>query len=996
MRLKPCLAALAVTAICVTSASAGTADDTRAAETARAFLDRSLSLGSPDLVPRQQLRSASIGEALPVRDAATLAISYRIVPVLSVGRTVGVIAVDRSGERLLWCRLAIPDGGFPAVPAAAARNALQARRVALGLAGETVEPDETGQPGEALLVQGCDKHLYWRFDSDGHSWLVDAVKPGEPLLSSLDGSDRKAITTQTRPRQTGETPEAGEGEPTPDLDQPGSFANPPAYVIPGIPYHFQIVDWYCGPASLQMVMDWLGEEIGQYDIGDVANEAPSYGCYESDMRRAAHFSGMSAALQNPALQGYNERKLGYACIDKTIFVNATQRVKNTVLAGAPVYTLTWYDQSHTSGHFRVVKGYDDSLGVFVIHDPWFFGTLCGPDLLMDQALFADDLWAYSNHWCMVLSPWILTPSFPASVSRGDTFSVSLRVLYPGPTLFSGSFPCSACRATISLPAGLALAGGGPTLALPNMDSGDTATVSWNVVAVGPQGGWEMAFQAQGVVSGSSTSYASYSDSIGGHAREEVSVGAEMLAGWGAEERLTSDPATSETCFPGARAVALGQDGTLHLVWADTRDANSEIYYRQRVGETWGAEMRLTTDPGHSHSPSIAADPQGRLHVAWVDDRAGNYEIYYKRWDPISGWSADERVTDYYEVDSRPAIAASSSSVYLAWESRVDGYYRVAAVYMAVRSAGGWSSPVEVDPSYERDRYRPSVALAADGIVHVVYERQTSDVADECEEIAHRSWNGAFWSAPVALSSSASFSRGPAIAAASDSTVHVVWQDGENIGGDIFYAWYDGSSWQPYEQVVTGADEAGTPSVAADGTGKVHVAWSDNRHGESEIYLATRHQGTWSSPARLSAAAGASMLPAVATGPFGEVGVVWTDLRNGNADLYFRCQGGDAGVPWGPQVVAGGPAEVSPAWPDPFAGQTRIRLSVAHQCPAEVRIFDVCGRFVAELYSGVLDAGVREVVWDGTLERGTSAAPGVYFVSCRFPQGRQVRRVVLVR
>jgi hypothetical protein len=981
------LAAFAIALVMFTSATASETADVRAVAAARKVFERAMAVGNDDVIPKQLLRSASVGKALPVYDARTLEVAYRIVPIEERGRTLGIIAVDSNGDSLLWCRFKIAHDRFPVVAATEASRIIRDRRATLGLVAES---------GEPILVQGCDKHIYWRFGPGNETWLVDAVKEDASVLSSVDGSNRKVITPEPAAKYIGEPLERRDSDLAPDTDR-ASFANPPVYVIPGIPYHFQIVDWYCGPASLQMIMDWLGEEIGQYDIGDVANEDPINGCYETDMRRAAHFSGMSAAIQHPALEGYVERKLGYACIDRSLWVNMAQRLKNTICAGYPVYTLTWYDGSHTSGHFRVVKGYDDGLGVFVIHDPWYYGTLAGPDLLIDQALFVDNLWVYDNHWCMVLSPWILTPSFPASVTEGDTFKVSLKVLYPGPTVFSAGFPCSDCRATISLSSGLALAGGSPTILLPNMDSGDTANASWDVVAVGPPGDRGMAFQAQGIVTGSSTSYASYSDSIGGHAYEAVTVGAGQLAGWDAEERLTVDAATSETCWPGARAMAVGEDGAVHVVWADTRDANSEIYYRRRVSGAWGAETRLTNDPGYSHSPCIAVDPDGGLHVAWVDDRNGNYEIYYKKWDAVSGWSADERVTNYYEVDSHPAIAASTSRVYVAWESRVDGYYRTSTVYMAVRSDAGWSAPAEVDASVDRDRYRPSVAFGPGGLLHIVYERQTSDIADEKEEIAHRSWNGTSWSAPATLSTSVSFSRNPVVAVGSDSTVHVVWQDGENVGGDIFYALYDGSSWQPREEIVTGATEAGTPSVAVDGGRSVYVVWVDHRHGESEIYFVSKDTVGWHDAVRLSKATGASMLPAVAAGAAGGACVLWTDLRNGNADLYFRGRSDASGVADKPSAYTGGePQYLSLPWPAPFMDETRVVLGLERPTPVEIDVFDVAGRLIRTLCARVVDAGVHDVVWDGRDGGGEKAAPGVYFLRCSVPNHQEVRHVVLVR
>jgi hypothetical protein len=95
--------------------------------------------------------------------------------------------------------------------------------------------------------------------------------------------------------------------------------------------------------------------------------------------------------------------------------------------------------------------------------------------------------------------------------------------------------------------------------------------------------------------------------------------------WGAETRLTNDAAYST--YP-SLAVS---GANVHLVWYDTRDGNSEIYYKLSTngGVSWGTDIRLTNDPGTSLYPFIVIS-NSVLHVIWADNRDGNYEIYYKR------------------------------------------------------------------------------------------------------------------------------------------------------------------------------------------------------------------------------------------------------------------------------------------------------------------------------------------------------------------------------
>jgi hypothetical protein len=930
------------------------------------------------------LTGAAIQEVFAVHAADSGQPIYGLVPVRAGGEIVGVIGVDASGERWLWISFGYRHESFPRVSMAQARSQVAERALALRQA----EPAHEGQ-----LVLGFDKHIYWSFPSeDGARWFVHMDRSEIVILTSLDGSARKALEPpEGLLEKRSESP-----APAPQRLDPDRFKDddpPPAYNIPGFPYHYQIEDWYCGPSSLQMVMNYYGEEIDQVTISDVADDVPGSGCGRDNMRRSAHFSGMSAAIQDPTMQGYPERQLGYAAMVNAWVSTPYLRIKKLLSANYPLFVLSWWDPGHNAGHYRVLKGYDDNLGVYVIHDPWYTAPFWGPDLLMNQQFFMDDQWVYSNRWGMLVSPWILTPEAPARVAEGDTFAVELKVYYPGPRPFDGDFDCSGCAATINLPGGLMLAGRNASQALPNLASGDSATVTWDLIASGIEGTHGIAFQAQGIVEAFAPSYGTYTDSIGGYGYETITVARSRDAGWPEEIRLSEAAGSAETCLPGGRSMAVEDDGTVHVVWADTRDGNSEIYYCSRVEGTWGFETRLTNDTCFSDCPAIACAEDGRVHVAWVDSRDGNLEIYYKEKD-AGGWSADERVTVFDRVDHHPSLAVGPEGVCLAWERHILQVPQVWEVYFSTRSDGGWSTPSDPDGSDLRDSYRPSVAWGQDGLVHLVYERQSA--TDEMEKIRYRSWDGMSWSSATVLSSDSSYSRTPAIAAGRDSTLHVVWQDGENVGGNIFYATYDGSAWQATEHLDTGASKVGTPGVSVDGSGTVHVVWADHRHGYPQIYLMSDDGSGWSDEIRISQGRGSSMLPNVAANGSSEVCVVWTDLRHGAAEVYFRTNTGMTGVEEDLFVVASGHVDLSRPHPTPFTSSTRLNYALSHSADLLLEVFDVQGRRVRTLAGGLHAAGSYFAVWDGRNASGVAVAPGVYFVRCATSRGNEVERVVLVR
>jgi hypothetical protein len=90
------------------------------------------------------------------------------------------------------------------------------------------------------------------------------------------------------------------------------------------------------------------------------------------------------------------------------------------------------------------------------------------------------------------------------------------------------------------------------------------------------------------------------------------------------------------------AIAATEDGVLHLVWTDNRDAQRgsyfEIYYKRYLpGIGWGHDKRFTRD-NHDHSrPVVAVGSGATVNVAWEDFGDGNSEIYFRQITPEFGW-----------------------------------------------------------------------------------------------------------------------------------------------------------------------------------------------------------------------------------------------------------------------------------------------------------------------------------------------------------------------
>jgi hypothetical protein len=191
---------------------------------------------------------------------------------------------------------------------------------------------------------------------------------------------------------------------------------------------------------------------------------------------------MSVAIQNPDLRGYRERKLGYAGNEASMSDDPYGKPKEMIARGIPIQILTCYDGSCTSGHYRVVKGYDDNLHEFLVHDPWYGAPYFGPDVHFSQSFLAG-IWQYwSNCWALMTGPWSLTPVLPERVAPGVSSARSSTSFIRDQGL-SGQNPRSPLSRGSIFRRRLSLVSGSSSVSLsPYFRSGDSARVVWSVRA----------------------------------------------------------------------------------------------------------------------------------------------------------------------------------------------------------------------------------------------------------------------------------------------------------------------------------------------------------------------------------------------------------------------------------------------------------------------------------------------------------------------------------
>ncbi|HEX5132867.1 MAG TPA: choice-of-anchor B family protein, partial [Candidatus Krumholzibacteria bacterium] len=128
-------------------------------------------------------------------------------------------------------------------------------------------------------------------------------------------------------------------------------------------------------------------------------------------------------------------------------------------------------------------------------------------------------------------------------------------------------------------------------------------------------------------------------------------------------------------------------------------------------------------------------------------------------------------------------------------------------------------------------------------------------------------------------------------------------------------------------------------------------------------------------------------------PFSPDGSIYINDRP-NGLFVFRLENVPTGVPRtparAPRLV------VQAAAPNPFAGTTTLRYSLADDGRVTAAVYDAAGRRVRQLAGGDITAGEHTLTWDGRDDSGVRMASGIYF--CRVAGGGETRvgKMVLLR
>jgi hypothetical protein len=88
--------------------------------------------------------------------------------------------------------------------------------------------------------------------------------------------------------------------------------------------------------------------------------------------------------------------------------------------------------------------------------------------------------------------------------------------------------------------------------------------------------------------------------------------------------------------------------------------------------------------------------------------------------------------------------------------------------------------------------------------------------------------------------------------------------------------------------------------------------------------------------------------------------------------------------------------LSQNYPNPFNAQTTIEFTLGVPGEVDLSVYDLLGRKIRNLKSGMLNAGQHSLVWNGKNNNGQVVASGVYFYRLESPEGTRTMRMLLLK
>jgi hypothetical protein len=334
--------------------------------------------------------------------------------------------------------------------------------------------------------------------------------------------------------------------------------------------------------------------------------------------------------------------------------------------------------------------------------------------------------------------------------------------------------------------------------------------------------------------------------------------------WLPDDVLLELDEDGDSMSQGPQIESVGSD--LYVVWYDNLNGAADIILAASGdnGTGWRDPVRVDQDlegEAFSGSPKIAASETGRVYVVWEDTRDGNSDIWFNRSDNAgsSFETPDIRLDGGDDAGNAfsfaPTISADGDNVYVIWHDARNGEGR--DVFLNYTSNGGqdwYNSAVRVDTDAAGffNSIFPRIKTI-DNVGHAAWQ----DNRDGGYDIYYRQFiagEGGAEEVRIDLGSEPGFanSTDTVLAANDNGKLVVAWEDqrgdndSDNGFNDLYYTYPGDDGAFPeadlrIDSLAPGASFKLDVNVYLHNT-QLFTAWTDGRAGTADVYFKSLELG----------------------------------------------------------------------------------------------------------------------------------------------------------
>lgn len=379
----------------------------------------------------------------------------------------------------------------------------------------------------------------------------------------------------------------------------------------------------------------------------------------------------------------------------------------------------------------------------------------------------------------------------------------------------------------------------------------------------------------------------------------------VMADFGLDIQVNDDTVEEGQTIGDEKTAVVVKDNIVYAVWQDWRNVSDnlrpDIYFAKgtidNTGNATFSTNVMVNDIPHSplndkpSAPAMAVGDDGTIHIIWtdmrnIDNQLEGVDIYFSRsTDGGSSFEKNQLIGSTTGGSSGASIATAGNYVYIVYEHCCDPANNVLDFVLSSNNGQSFGDLETIFIPSEGETGSGQPTIAAEGSnVYIAFQLKTTDDGNKVALMKSNNYGASFSDSIFIYDDEGSATQSDISLAISGDNVYITWHDVREPAGVYFSVSNDKGSTFPSTQLIieTGSSYP-TPAISANGD-HVSITYSGRHEGIYGFVVLTKISDdagtTWSNETIVSDTdvSRSGIGPSAVSVNDKGVGVLWIDSR----------------------------------------------------------------------------------------------------------------------